>query len=424
MRQPSARSDDDYGAGFGQDLDMGGTQEPPDNFEMSHEGGDLQNNTPDDQNDAPGQWHYVPDNEWGRRQASWQLAWDVQIDDLADAYMACKGSERKSLATTHEAACRQDAAPLYFEFDAISMHARQDNMRMVINPDDKHANVALLQHGYLSNSPQYCSVAFAIDTLELFRRCQRRCPQFSIQAFAQVICDLHGTPFTPHLRQQFSDAFDIYSIIRQKAQSRVNAALGHDKENYRMKTSCPSCQYKLENEEELEYGMFFLLDGGNSCKRRDRAGSPRDRPFENTYFIPAAEVDRFKDDVKGKKKAQSEAVFTNPTSLEEDDGSEEWVDVDEEGDPTDGDAKVSPCAARWKAAGKAGKEKGMWDMYEETGLFVAICRHGFVLTVCDMIRSGELAKYGIALVNKLQVVFGERHRLAGAYDIWCSFKET
>ncbi|KDQ19127.1 hypothetical protein BOTBODRAFT_103239 [Botryobasidium botryosum FD-172 SS1] len=63
-------------------------------------------------------------------------------------------------------------------------------------------------------------------------------------------------------------------------------------------------------------------------------------------------------------------------------------------------------------------------MYEETGIFVAICRHGFVIIVCDMVRSGELAKYPIAIVNKVQKVYEGRHRLAGAYDIWCSFKET
>lgn len=31
-----------------------------------------------------------------------------------------------------------------------------------------------------------------------------------------------------------------------------------------------------------------------------------------------------------------------------------------------------------------------WGMYEETGLFLSLCRHGFVLLVCDMIHSGEL----------------------------------
>ena len=29
-------------------------------------------------------------------------------------------------------------------------------------------------------------------------------------------------------------------------------------------------------------------------------------------------------------------------------------------------------------------------MYDETGIFLSLCRHGFVLVVLDMIQSGEL----------------------------------
>jgi hypothetical protein len=32
----------------------------------------------------------------------------------------------------------------------------------------------------------------------------------------------------------------------------------------------------------------------------------------------------------------------------------------------------------------------MWGIFEETGLFLALCRHGFVLLLADMVQSGEL----------------------------------
>jgi Kyakuja-Dileera-Zisupton transposase len=32
----------------------------------------------------------------------------------------------------------------------------------------------------------------------------------------------------------------------------------------------------------------------------------------------------------------------------------------------------------------------MWGIFDETGIFLALCRHGFVLVVADMVRSGEL----------------------------------
>ena len=32
----------------------------------------------------------------------------------------------------------------------------------------------------------------------------------------------------------------------------------------------------------------------------------------------------------------------------------------------------------------------MWGVFDETGIFLALCRHGFVLLVADMVKSGEL----------------------------------
>lgn len=32
----------------------------------------------------------------------------------------------------------------------------------------------------------------------------------------------------------------------------------------------------------------------------------------------------------------------------------------------------------------------MWGVFDETGIFLSLCRHGFALLVADMVRSGEL----------------------------------
>jgi hypothetical protein len=31
-----------------------------------------------------------------------------------------------------------------------------------------------------------------------------------------------------------------------------------------------------------------------------------------------------------------------------------------------------------------------WGLYDETGIFPALCRHGFVLFIVDMVQSGDL----------------------------------
>ena len=59
------------------------------------------------------------------------------------------------------------------------------------------------------------------------------------------------------------------------------------------------------------------------------------------------------------------------------------------GDACDGTMKQSSCTQRWKASA-AEHQKRALSVYDTTGIFTAACRHGFVLILCEMVRSGEL----------------------------------
>jgi hypothetical protein len=64
----------------------------------------------------------------------------------------------------------------------------------------------------------------------------------------------------------------------------------------------------------------------------------------------------------------------------------------------------------------------MFSVFDESGIFIAVCWHRFVLLACDMVKSGELyilvllsvhysklnlsAKYPLALMNQLLPIFG------------------
>lgn len=61
----------------------------------------------------------------------------------------------------------------------------------------------------------------------------------------------------------------------------------------------------------------------------------------------------------------------------------------DEGYPTDGVKEETPCTERWTNLSEDSKKK-MWGTFDETGVFIATCRHGVVLLMCDMIKSGEL----------------------------------
>ena len=124
------------------------------------------------------------------------------------------------------------------------------------------------------------------------------------------------------------------------------------------------------------------MDGNNSLKRIRQVGSyaiADHRVFDGDYFLAQENVDKFANEVK--RKAPEEP---------EEDAPE--IEQDSEGDPTDGAQPgiTVACADNWKAS-QAGEVQRMWNIYEETGIFAAACRHGLILWLADMVRSGELS---------------------------------
>jgi hypothetical protein len=72
------------------------------------------------------------------------------------------------------------------------------------------------------------------------------------------------------------------------------------------------------------------------------------------------------------------------------------VDVAQGSSPDDwGDENIkanpgSPtCVSRWRNV-RPEMRKKMFLVFHESGIFIAACRHCFVLLACDMIQSGEL----------------------------------
>ncbi|KAG8937758.1 hypothetical protein FRC03_007875, partial [Tulasnella sp. 419] len=85
------------------------------------------------------------------------------------------------------------------------------------------------------------------------------------------------------------------------------------------------------------------------------------------------------------------------------------------------DSVVSVCVEHWKANADDSK-KGMFNCFEESGVFLACCRHGLTLIACDMVASGELAKYPLAILSHINDNIAEK-KIIG-YDIGCAFKKT
>ncbi|KAF8576460.1 hypothetical protein K439DRAFT_1367201, partial [Ramaria rubella] len=190
---------------------------------------------------------------------------------------------------------------------------------------------------------------------------------------------------------------------------QVKMELQHNTPKWRLQNVCLPCMYVLEDEPPLEHTMLVAMDGNESLKRMERAWYQKDdaghvisseriewqdmRTIQTDMHLNEEEVDRFKNEVKRRKLPQHETVF-------------------------DGVDQPNPCVQRWANLADENTKKRL-AIFHEMGIFLAVCRHGTALVMCDMVRSGELAKYPLAVTNELLDIFGS-HLLCG-YDIGCGF---
>ncbi|KAG2034623.1 hypothetical protein BDR03DRAFT_869707 [Suillus americanus] len=284
-----------------------------------------------------------------------------------------------------------------------------EKVSLRILPTDATIASALVRQGVMPCLPISPTVGITTEALELYHVAHLRSPHLSIQAFVKTVCDLQGVEFHRHLSRQFSIAFDLYLQIRHSVAAIVSELLQRNSPDWRLKHACPACTYELNGEEKLTFKLLYALDGNNSLKRVLRRSLdhhaddslppssklPTGQQFTSDQYLSRAFVDRYSRD--------SDSALTTTADNEEDAGAN------------------NSCAGRWKNMDDA-KMKKAWGIYDETGIFVAVCCHGFLLLVVDMVQSGELAKYPLAVVSKLLDIFGKQ--LGGGYDIGCQFKTT
>ncbi|KAJ7858710.1 hypothetical protein B0H14DRAFT_3085063 [Mycena olivaceomarginata] len=254
---------------------------------------------------------------------------------------------------------------------------------------------ALVREGLLPCGPWEPTVAITVRVLEAYHIQHAHCPQLAIQSFVKSLCDMHGVTHRPYLCQQFSIAYDLYLDIRRRTDERVMGILGRNSK-WRMKHTCPACMYKLEGEDKLIFDMLTTMDGNDSLKRvlrRNKTSMAEDEGGEP---------------VLGKSKERVDNRDASDGYMYPRDRVERWAKtrLAEVLPMGSGNSTAdNPCADRWKNMINDVTSK-MWGIFDETGIFLALCRHGFVLVIADMIRSGELAKYPLAIVEELLDTFG------------------
>lgn len=146
------------------------------------------------------------------------------------------------------------------------------------------------------------------------------------------------------------------------------------------------------NEPPLQFSKLVAIDGNNSLRRVDPTQTKSTLPLDDSrlhtsdIWLTPSQVNQFKDEVKAQRQSRPTQRQYPPNPSHDHEYDDEEPD---DGDVTAGSPEVTVCIERWRAAGPD-ERKRMWKMFAETGIFIAVCRHGFLLFVCDMIQSGEL----------------------------------
>ncbi|KAI6129957.1 hypothetical protein EV401DRAFT_2054431 [Pisolithus croceorrhizus] len=166
----------------------------------------------------------------------------------------------------------------------------------------------------------------------------------------------------PHLLIQayIKSLCNMHKVFVAFVSNLVCRALQHDQPDWRLKHSCPPCTYRLQDKPAMHFLMLFAQDRNDSL---------------NLHRIGR------------------------------------WA--------TDSDGNL--CAECWKNMKDNAMQK-MWNIFDKSGVFIAVCQHGFCLLIADMVQSGEQSKYALAVTSKLLDAFGLD--LGGGYDIGCQFKTT
>ncbi|EIW79818.1 hypothetical protein CONPUDRAFT_74154 [Coniophora puteana RWD-64-598 SS2] len=336
-----------------------------------------------------------------------------QMDELTNAYMKWSYEDHRRQKATEDKDRQREEETEDGDKEMEELTNEMKRLKLVdvfvVRTSDLHVpssgNVApaIVEQGFIPCAPDRPSTAIAIRSLELYRVTKMRNAHHSIQAYVKTLCDLHHKPFDAQLSRHFSIAFDIYTEILARVDILIHTALRRNSPNWRLTHVCPACMYTLKDEPELKCSMLYTMDGNDSLKR----------VFKRSNTLDG-------DNLSGSSELPTLLKVRNDRYIDRD-VVDRWANAQLDQVITAEDLADNPCAGRWKNM-KEDITKKMWGVFDETGIFLAICRHGFSLLVVDMVKSGELAKYPLAIVERMLEAFGKN--LVVGYDIGCKFKTT
>ncbi|KAG6808240.1 hypothetical protein H0H92_004756 [Tricholoma furcatifolium] len=376
-------------------------------LDISHAGGEFQDILQDCLKDETGEYRAPNPRTHCDRTQRCNNAFAQQMEGIVDAYIHWTYRGGEESLDQRPKMLMDGETESYIKLQIIDVF-QTFTMDVSINTTDVNVLSAVFRHGLVPTAPLKPHLAVSIRALELYRTTHLRSPHLMIEPFIKSLCDLHCLPFRQYLAQQFTIAFDLYLDVRHRVSQRVNAVLNRNTPQWRLCNACSACTYKLENEDNLIFKMLFTMDGTDSLKRLRSAA----------IIMPSEEGD---EPQMGESRAREDLRTIQGDRYLTRAEVDHWAKTQLEDIVFDSGDEDNPCAGRWNNMINEVTAK-MWGIFDETGVFLALCRHGYTLVVADMVQSGELSKYPMAVVQRLLDVFGED--LGGGYDIGCKFGTT
>ena len=131
-----------------------------------------------------------------------QDAWNVQMPLLLEAYMQFKfGTSihgRPLDAPVFEISVLGTQGMVTLLISSFALIGVPGYLEAQVIPQEEqheYINQTLIVHGLLGTAPMHPSLAIPIPTLELYYQCRLRCPQFSVQQWVKVLCDLSNVSY-------------------------------------------------------------------------------------------------------------------------------------------------------------------------------------------------------------------------------------
>ncbi|KAI6146361.1 hypothetical protein BKA82DRAFT_59363, partial [Pisolithus tinctorius] len=242
---------------------------------------------------------------------------------------------------------------------------------ITVGPTDCYLTSALVCHSLIPCSPITPKVTITVQALDLYHTVCQCCPHLSIQGYIKLLCNIHEVLFHNHHSCQFSTVLDVYLQILALVSNIVHQALQCDQPDWQLKHSCPSCTYKLQDKLAIQFKMLFAQDRNDSLKRV--VTRVLDGNLDDTAPLTTSHP-------------MLEGMFHHEQYLTHDfvkKFASEWQ-TGHSIVAEDGDGNL--CAEHWKNMKDSATQK-MWSVFDETGVFIAVCWHGFCLLITDMVQS-------------------------------------